>query len=57
MTIYAENEKAEILAKNKALQTEHKKRCLITARRIEDFQTAKDLNITVAELNHGGIYQ
>lgn len=52
-----EVEASEIRATNKLQQTEHKKRCLITARKIEDHQTARDLGISVAELNHGGIYQ
>ena len=52
-----EVEAAEIKAINKARQTADRKRCLLVARRIEDFQTARSLDITVTELNHGGVYQ
>ena len=52
-----EVEASEIKAKNKRLQTEHKKRCLMVHRKIEDFQTAKELGITVPELNQKRIYQ
>ena len=41
----------EIKAENEARQTEHKKRCLMTNRKIEDYQLTKELGITVEELN------
>jgi len=52
-----EIESVEIKAINKARQTEDRKRCLLVARQIEDFHTARSLNISVTELNHGGVYQ
>ena len=52
-----EVEAKEIRAINKVRQTEYKKRCLLVARKIEDRQTVKDLGITLAELNYGGVYQ
>jgi len=42
---------------NKQRQTAHQKLCLYTSRKIEDFKTARELGISVKELNHGGIYQ
>ena len=33
------------------------KRCLIVARKIDDFHIARSLDISVTELNHGGVYQ
>lgn len=52
-----EVEAKEIRAINKTRRTANKKRCLMVNRSIEDFQTAKDLGITIKELNQviGGV--
>lgn len=52
-----EIEAKQIRKVNRARQTKQDKRCLMVHRRIEDFETAKDLGITVAELNQGRVYQ
>ena len=49
--IVNEIQAAEIREINLRAQTEHKKRCLITHRKIEDYQVTKELGITVEELN------
>ena len=46
-----ETKAREIKAANEARQTAHKRRCLMVHRKIEDYQTTKELGITVAELN------
>jgi len=53
----SEVEASEIKAKNEKEVSAKNSRCLLVARRIEDFQTARSLGITLTELNHGGVYQ
>lgn len=46
-----EIEASEIKAKNKKLQTEHKKRSLMVHRKIEDIEMSRELGISIKELN------
>lgn len=53
----SEVEQKEINKYNGHRVTKSDKRCLIVSRKIDDFKIARELNITIAELNHGGVYQ